>query len=260
MRLTKITAIALNTFRESVRTRVWYGLVIFILLLTAASLVLGRLAIGSESRIIIDMGLSGMTVFGVIYSIYLGLGLVTGEIERRTIDVVLSRPVRRYQFLVGKYLGLLLTLAAGCLFMTIAIDLALLYAQGGFDARQLRIWPAAYLIYLELAIVTSIALMFSSFSSPALSALLTLLVYLIGRWGPDLDQLTRTAGSTAGREIGRLVYHLLPNLANFNTINETARGEAVPLITIGWNSLYAACYVTAVIAASVLIFERRNFK
>jgi len=250
----------LNTFRQTVRTRVWYSLVVFGLLLIGASLVLGRLAPGSESRIIIDLGLSAMTVFGVILAIYLGLDLVSGEIERRTIDVVLSRPVRRYQFLVGKYLGLLLTLAAGWLIMTLAVDLALLYAQSGPDLLQLRIWPAAYLICLELAIVAAVALFFSSFSSPAVSALMTLLVYLIGRWGPDLERLTRTAGSNVTRAIGRLIYHLLPNLAYFNAVNQAARGEIVPLADLGWNSLYAICYVAAVLTASILIFERRNFQ
>ena len=154
----------------------------------------------------------------------------------------------------------LVTLAAGVLVMTVAIDLALIFSQSGLHGLQLRIWPAAYLIYLELAIVTAIALLFSSFSSPAFSALLTILVFLIGRWGPDLNQLTQAAGSAVGRGIGRLIYHVLPNLASFNTINEAARGDLVSLSWIGWSTLYAVCYVSAVIAASVLIFERRNFK
>lgn len=254
----RIAVIAMNTFRESVRSRIRPGLLVFVPLLVAASLALARMAVGSESRTVVDLGLSSMSLFGTVLAIYLSIGLVSNEIERRTIDVVLSRPVRRSQFLAGKYLGLLMVLAAVCLITTAAVDLALLGVQGGFDLLQLRIWPAAWLILIELAIMTAVALFFSSFASQAVSALLSLLVFLIGRWGADLELMVRTAGSV--RAIGRIVYHILPNLSYFNQIGNVARGGAVAGSDLFWPTVYGAGYVIAVLAATVFIFNRRDFK
>jgi ABC-type transport system involved in multi-copper enzyme maturation permease subunit len=256
----KIIAIALNTFRESVRDRVLYNLVLFVLLLVIASVVMGRMAVGEEARIVIDVGLSAMTIFGVLIAIFIGIGLVSKEIEKRTIAVILAKPVRRSTFVLGKYFGLCLTLFINAAVMTLAVAGALLYVKSGFDGMQLRLWPGAFLIFLELAVITAVALLFSCFSSPALSALFTLLIFLIGRWSPDLKLLADASSSIFTRVLCRALYHLLPNLANFNYINEIARGAAVPSRVIAANAIYASCYVVALLAASVLIFERRSFK
>ncbi len=256
----KIIPIALNTFRESVRDRVLSHLVIFVLLLIVASIALGRIAYGQEKKVIIDAGLSIMTIFGVLIAIFLGVGLVAKEIEKRSIMTILSKPVRRSEFLIGKYLGLCLTLLINTAIMVVAITGALIYVSGGFDSAQFRLWPAAYMIFLELMIVTAVALLFSTFSSPALSAILTLLIFLIGRWSPDLKLIAETSNSYPARLSGRLLYHLLPNLANFNYINETAYGLSAPANLIIGNTIYAVFYIAAAAAAAVLIFERRNFR
>ncbi|MGE0131268.1 MAG: ABC transporter permease [Blastocatellales bacterium] len=256
----KIIPIALNTFRESVRDRVLYNLVLFVILLIIASVVMGRIAVGQEVKIIIDLGLSAMTVFGVLIAIFLGIGLVSKEIENGAIANILSKPVRRSEFILGKYFGLCLTLFVNSAVMASAITLALVYAQGGATAQLRNIWPAVWLIFLELAIVTAIALLFSSFSSPALSALFTLLIFLIGRWSPDLKLFAETSNSAAARAVSRALYHLLPNLANFNYINETAHGQAAPWPMVAGNTVYAVFYIATTLAAAVLIFNRRNFK
>ena len=256
----KIIAIALNTFRESVRDRVLYNLVLFVALIVVAASVIGRIAVGQEAKIIVDVGLSATSVFGLLIAIFIGIGLVSKEIERRTIAVILSKPVRRSQFILGKYFGLCLTLLVNTSAMAAAVMLALVFAKGGFDAAQLGLWPAAYLIFLELAVMTAVALLFSCFSSPALSALFTLLIFLIGRWSPDLKLFAETAESALTRVVCRALYHLLPNLASFNFINEAAYGESVPARLLAGNTVYAVCYVAALLAAAVLIFERRNFR
>lgn len=256
----KIIAIALNTFRESVRDRVLYNLVLFVALIVVAAVVMGRIAVGQEAKIIIDVGLSAISIFGLLIAIFIGIGLVSKEIERRTIVVILSKPVRRSQFILGKYFGLCLTLLVNTTAMALTVSLALMFVKGGFDSSQLNLWPAAYLIFLELAVMTAVALLFSCFSSPALSALFTLLVFLIGRWSPDLKLFAETANSAATRAICRALYHLLPNLANFNFINEAAYGQSVPVRLLVGNSVYAGFYVAALLALAVLIFERRNFK
>lgn len=258
--MAKIATIALNTFRESVRDRVLYNLVLFVLLLIIASIAMGRIAVGQEAKIVLDVGLSAMTIFGVLISIFLGIGLVSKEIEKRTLANILSKPVRRSTFILGKYFGLCLTLLVNATVMAMAITVALLYASRGYDASQLRLWPAAYLILLELAILTAVALLFSCFSTPALSALFTLLIFLIGRWSPDLKLFAETSNSPLTRWVSRALYSLLPNLANFNFISETSHGQMVPVNLIAGNTIYALSYIVALVAASVVIFERRNFK
>ncbi|HKE05673.1 MAG TPA: ABC transporter permease subunit [Blastocatellia bacterium] len=255
----KIIPIALNTFRESARDRVLYNTVLFVILLIIASVVMGRIAVGQEVKIIIDLGLSAMTIFGVLIAIFLGIGLVSKEIENGAIANILSKPVRRSEFILGKYFGLCLTLLVNSAVMAAAITLALFYARGG-AAQMLNIWPSVWLIFLELAIITAVALLFSCFSSPALSALFALLIFLIGRWSPDLKLFAETSGSAITRTVSRALYHLLPNLANFNYINETAHGETAPWRMVAGNTVYSVFYVAAALAAAVLIFNRRNFK
>ena len=255
----KIIPIALNTFRESARDRVLYNTVLFVILLIIASVVMGRIAVGQEVKIIIDLGLSAMTIFGALIAIFLGIGLVSKEIENGAIANILSKPVRRSEFILGKYFGLCLTLLVNSAVMAAAITLALFYARGG-AAQMLNIWPSVWLIFLELAIITAVALLFSCFSSPALSALFALLIFLIGRWSPDLKLFAETSGSAITRTVSRALYHLLPNLANFNYINETAHGETAPWRMVAGNTVYAVFYVAAALAAAVLIFNRRNFK
>lgn len=256
----KIIAIALNTFRESVRDRVLYNLVLFVSLIVVAAAVMGRIAVGQEAKIIIDVGLSAMAVFGLLIAVFIGIGLVSKEIERRTIAIILSKPVRRSQFILGKYLGLCLTLLVNTAAMTMVVTLAVIYAKAGFDRMQLSLWPAAYLIFLELTIITAVALFFSCFSSPALSALFTLLIFLIGRWSPDLKLFAETADSSVTQLVCRALYYLLPNLANFNFINEAAYVQAVPIRSLVGGTIYAIGYIAVLLAAAVLIFERRNFK
>lgn len=258
--IVKIAAIALNTFRESVRDRVLYNLVLFVSLIVVAAVVMGRVAVGQEAKIIVDVGLSATSVFGLLIAIFIGIGLVSKEIEKRTVAVILSKPLRRSEFILGKYCGLCLTLLVNTAAMATTVMLALMYVKGGLDAMQWKLWPAAYLIFLELAIITAVALLFSCFSSPALSALFTLLLFLIGRWSPDLRLFAESANSAVTRFVCRALYHLLPNLANFNFINEAAYGQTVPARSLVGNTVYAVCYVAALLAASVLIFERRNFK
>lgn len=256
----KIIAIALNTFRESVRDRVLYNLVLFVTLIILAAVVMGRIAVGQEAKILVDVGLSATSVFGLLIAIFIGISLVSKEIEKRTIAVILSKPVHRSEFILGKYGGLCLTLLVNTTAMVTVVTLALIYVKDGFDPMQWTIWPAAYLLFLELAVITAVALLFSCFSSPALSALFTLLIFLIGRWSPDLKLFAETANSSATRIFCRALYHLLPNLANFNFINEAAYGESVPARFLIGNTIYAIAYVASLLAAAVLVFGRRDFK
>ena len=164
--LGRIAAIAGNAFREAVRDRVLYNLVLFVLLLTGAAVFIGELSGGQERKIIVDLGLSAMLLFGVFIAIFVGVGLVYKEIERRTVYTIFAKPVSRGEFLLGKYLGLCLTLLVNVLVMGGGVSLALIYVSGGLDPLVIGIWPAIFLLYVELMILTAVALLFSSFSSP----------------------------------------------------------------------------------------------
>lgn len=258
--ITRISAIARNAFREAVRDRVLYNLVLFVLLLTGAAIFLGELSGGQEKKIIVDLGLSAMLLFGVFISIFVGVGLVYKEIERRTVYAIFSKPVGRGEFLVGKYFGLCLTLLFNVLVMGAGVSLALVYVSRGWDHLVVAIWPAILLIYIELMLVTSVSLLFSSFSSPALSALLTFFVFIIGHFSADLKGLAGSMSSPVAKFVLAALYYILPNLSNYSFITQASHGQ-----TPGWGNvlpavLYAAIYISIVLAAGTLVFSRRNFK
>jgi ABC-type transport system involved in multi-copper enzyme maturation permease subunit len=255
----KVIPVALNTFRESVRDRILYNLVLFVLLLVAASLFIGDLSLSEEKRMITNMGLTAMSVFGVLISIFIGIGLVYKEIDKRTIYSLLAKPIQRYEFILGKYFGLCFTLLVNTAVMALAVILALLIKIGP-NPIQLKIVPAAWLIFLELMVMTAVALLFSSFSSPALSALLAFFVFVIGRSSTDLKLFADNAQSFPLRAICNALYYTLPNLGNFNHIGTTAHGESIPFGTLGASTVYAALYIFVLLSATVMTFQKRNFK
>ena len=257
--LGRIATIARNAFREAVRDRVLYNLVFFVLLLTVGAIFLGELSAAQESKIIIDLGLSAMLLFGAFISIFVGVGLVYKEIERRTIYAIFAKPVGRGEFLVGKYLGLCLTLLVNVLVMGAGVSLALLYV-GGRLSLALGIWPAVLLIYVELMILTAVAILFSSFSSPALSALLTFFVFIIGHFSADLKTFAASMGTESARWFFTALFYLLPNLANYSYITPAAHGQAPTTAMLLSALVYAVIYITVLLAAATLIFNRRNFK
>jgi len=256
----RIAAIGRNAFREAVRDRVLYNLVLFVLILIAAAVFIGDLSGGQERKIIVDLGLSAMLLFGVFISIFVGVGLVYKEIERRTIYAIFAKPVGRGEFIVGKYLGLCLTLLVNVLVMGAGVSIALIYVSRGWDPLALRIWPAVLLIYVELMILTGIALLFSCFSSPALSALLTFFIFIIGHFSGDLKSLAGSAGGIVARWFFGALYYLLPNLSNLSFITPAAHGQVPDVAYAGLAILYSLVYIAVILAASTLIFSRRNFK
>ena len=256
----RIAAIARNTFREAVRDRVLYNLVLFVLLLIVGAIFLGELSDEQQSKIIKDMGLSAMLLFGAFISIFVGVSLVYKEIERRTIYAIFSKPVGRGEFLVGKYLGLCLTLFVNVLVMGIGVSLALLFVKRPLDPPIINIWPAILLIYAELMILTAVALLFSSFSSPALSALLTFFIFIIGHFSADLKTFAASMGTMSARYLFGALFYLLPNLSNYSYITPAAHGQTPPLALLFASLGYAVVYIAVLLAAATLIFNRRNFK
>jgi ABC-type transport system involved in multi-copper enzyme maturation permease subunit len=258
--LRRVASIARNAFREAVRDRVLYNLVFFVLLLTGGAIFIGDLSAAQEAKIIVDMSLSAMLLFGVFIAIFVGVGLVYKELERRTVYAIFAKPVGRGEFLVGKYLGLCLTLAVNVLVMGAGVSLALLYVSGGYSPLVLGVWPAIILIFVELMIVVAVALLFSSFSSPALSALMTFAVFVIGHFSADMKLLAASTGTTAAKILFGALYYLLPNLSHYTVITEAGHGNTPAPAAFAAALVYALVYIVVLLAASILIFNRRNFK
>jgi len=256
----RVAAIARNAFREAVRDRVLYNLVVFALLLIAGAIFLGELSGGQEAKILVDLGLSAILLFGVLIAIFVGVGLVYKELERRTLYAILSKPIGRGEFLLGKYLGLSLTLLVNVVVMGLGLSAAVVYVKRGWDPLVIHIWPAILLIYVELTILTAVAMLFSSFSSPALSALLSFFVFVIGHFNSDLKMLSQTSARTATSWIFAGLYYVLPNLMNYNAIAGAAHGISPTPISLFTAVAYGAIYVSVLLAGATLIFRRKNLK
>jgi len=256
--LNRIISIAKNTFREAVRDRVLYNLVLFVLLIIGCAILLGDLTDGHEARTIVNIGLNAMLMFGAFIAIFVGVGLVSKEIEKRTVFAIFAKPVGRSEFIIGKYLGLCLTLAVNVAVMGAGISLALLYV--GNPSLAATIWGTVVLIFCELTIVTAVAILFSSFSSPALSALLTFFVFLIGHFSSSLRDLANNIGSQSARYLFEAIYYLLPNFSHFTFVTNAAHGDGPPPAMIAGSIAYALLFDAIFVAATTLIFSRRNFK
>jgi ABC-type transport system involved in multi-copper enzyme maturation permease subunit len=252
--------VAINTFREAVRDRVLYNLVFFALLLIGAAILVGQISIGIDRLVIVNLGLSAISVFGLIMAVFIGVGLVYKEIEKRTLYGLLSKPIRRWEFVVGKYAGLLLTLLLNTVFMSFGLAAALFYVGRPFVQSDVSILVAIYLILLEFALVTALALFFSCFSSPMLSILFTLSIYITGTFAADIRELGEISSSPVLKVVTRALYYVVPNFHNFNAIAGAAHGESIPLSLVGADTLYAVLYVALVLFASSIVFSVRDLK
>ena len=258
--LGRVRTIALNTFRESVRDRVLYNLILFVLILVAASVFVSDLSLDMESQFTAALGLSAMLVFGALIAIFIGVALVYKEIDKRTIYNLLSKPVHRHEFIIGKYAGLCLTLLVNTAVMVMGTELALWYVNGKFVPLQTAVLAASFLVYCELALLVAVALMFSSFTTPLLAALFSFAIYLIGHFSKDLLEMATLSNSSLTRAILTTLYYLLPNLSNFGFITEASHGRIVPMRMIASATIYGIVYIGILLSATVLIFHKRNFK
>jgi ABC-type transport system involved in multi-copper enzyme maturation permease subunit len=252
-------AIAANTFREAVRDRVLYNLIAFALLMSGGAILVGQISIDIERLVVVNLGLTAVSLFGVVIAIFIGIGLVAKEIDKRTLYTVLSRPVRRWEFIVGKFFGLVGTLVVNASLMAVGVFAALFYVSRHFARPDVWLLVALYFIILEFLIVTALALLFSSFSTPLMSAIFAFSLFVIGSFAEDLRGF---AGLATGLPhwFAMAAAYLVPNLSALNVISSVAHGEAVAGHLILYNTLYALLYTATAISGAVLIFEHRNLK
>jgi len=252
----RISGIALNTFRESIRDKVLVTLIVFAVVVMGSSRVIQPLALGEEAKIIKDIGLSAITLFCVLISILVGGRIVYREVEKRTIYIMLAKPVRRWEFIVGKYLGLMTVLVVSLVVMTAAFYVILLVLGVG---APLYLLLAVLMTLFELAILTAVAVLFSSFSTPITGAVFTFAVYFVGHMSRDLKLLAAISPSPVVKAVSYFSYYVLPNLANFNIRPEVVYGVPLGPSALLLPGLYALVYTATVLLISTAIFNRREF-
>jgi ABC-type transport system involved in multi-copper enzyme maturation permease subunit len=256
----RIVTIAMGAFKESVRERVLYNLIVFAFLMLGAAILMGSISVGVEWPILVNLGLAAISVFGLLIAIFIGVGLVSKEIERRTIYNILSKPVTRGEFILGKYVGLLLTISVNTAIMTAGFYVALAIQQKGLTLEDVPLLIAVYFILLQLAIVVGVAIFFSCISTSILSAVFTLCFFVIGNFSSDIRSFGQENGSPALERMIAFLYYVLPNFGDFNVIDRVAHGINIPGWLITANTSYALLYIAVLLSCAVLIFEEREFR
>ncbi len=264
----KVLTIGLNTFREAIRNKILYSLLFFALVVIVSSLAFGALTVREEARLTTDLGLGGMSLFSIIIAIFVGVNLVYKELERKTIYSLIPKPVHRYQFVLGKYIGMLITL--GVLVVVMSAVLFVVVAIQG-EVLKPALLKMTALIFLEVTVVTAIAVLFSSFSTPFLSGLFTLGIFLVGRSVPDIQALASRLrepeqGNAALAAILDGVTRVLPNLRLFFVTGSENGGAYASVHSTfpDWSYVavaagYAGLYSALTLLLAMVLFSRRDF-
>ena len=253
----RLWALAYNTFREAVRDRVLYSILFFAIGVIVLSLALQEITVGDREKVVRSVALGSIAAFGSIISMFLGISLVWKEVERKTVYTILSKPISRWMFVLGKYLGMMMTLVVQILVMLVVYTL-LLTAQQTFP--PMVVYVSALLLIVELMLLTSWATLFSTYSAPTTAAAFTLAVFLIGHLADDIWLYGSALESPGAAQIAKMLYWVLPNFEMFNI-----RSHAVHELPIPWEQVtgavaYGAFYTAAVLGLAMVVFERRDLK
>jgi ABC-type transport system involved in multi-copper enzyme maturation permease subunit len=258
--VTRVGTVALNTFREAVRDRVLYNLVFFALVMMAAAILVGQISVNIEQIVIVTLGLSAISIIGLLISVFIGVGLVSKEIDKRTLYALLAKPLRRWEFILGKFAGLSVTLAINTAAMSAGLFLALFYVKHSIERADTVVLVAVYFILLKLVLVVALAMLFSCFTTPLLAILFTAGLYISGLFVHEMRNMQPNTIDPALGGFLRRISYVLPNFENFDVMGAVAHGRAIPGALIAQNTVYAALYCAMVLAVAVAIFSQRNLK
>jgi Cu-processing system permease protein len=251
----KILAIAAVTVREALRRRLQVNLLLFALLLVGASLVASSLTVGHMHRIASDLGLTAMELMGSLTAVFLGAGLVAGDVERRVVYPVVAKPVTRAQYLLGRYLGLAATLWLNLIVMAATLSALLVLEAGSFDPIDVALLSAFAMMGVQFLVVAAVAVLFSSITTSTLAAIFSLAITLAGHLSNDLRTLWQGSGSA----LGRALWYLLPNLSALS-LNDHVIYRVPPAASVWLAGLYALLYAGTALAIAAAAFERRDFR
>lgn len=265
----RIWSVAHNTFIEAIRDRVLFSLILFAFVMILSSLIFASISAEQYNKIVKDLGLTAISLIGIMISIFLGMGLVYKEIEKKTVYNIFSKPIRRYEFILGKYLGLSFTLLVNTAAMAFILFLLVLYTEmryaglikyyyGGHYYAEF--FKAVYFEYLEFIVVIGVALVFSSFTTPVMSVLFTFFLFAIGRFSSDIRLLAEQVKNPVVGFLTEVIYRVIPNLEKFDVRREAVYGGSVSAELILYTTAYAILYILALLVLSIIIFEKREFK
>lgn len=252
----RILSIALNTFRENLREKLLYNLLFFALLMIGSSILLSRITLGDYHRLILDLGLASINLFGVLIAIFVGIGLVSKEVDRKTIYTIVSKPIPRYEFLLGKYCGLVITLLANTVVMVAGLLIVLQVMDVPIASL---VFKSLALIFLELMVITAVAVLFSTFTSATLSAIFTLAVYVIGHLSGDLKEFAKKLDEVSQMAVNA-IYYTLPNLERFNLKGHVIHHLDFGMADMALTLAYGLTYATFLLLLASVIFQRRDFQ
>ena len=258
----RIWAIARNTFREAVRNKILYSLLFFAVLIILSASALGQLSLHEEIRTTRDVGLFGIDLFGVVIAIFVGVNLLYKELDLKTVYTILPKPLRRWEFVLGKWLGMLLTLAVQVAVMGAVLGVTLALQGARFDLPMVK---AVWLLYVNVVVVTSVAVLFSSFSSPFLSGFFSLGFFAVGRSVPDIRALAARSGPAlkgvlnAGATVVPNLHLFYPSGAIIGAEHVSVHGEFVDAGYLAWTTAYGIGYSLVVLILAMLIFRNRDF-
>jgi len=254
--LSRLAAVAANTFRETVRERVLYNLVFFAILMTLSGLLLGQLSIRQDEKVLKDIGLAAMDLFGTLIAIFIGVGLVSKEIERRSLYPLLAKPLSRDEFFLGKFAGLAFTLLVNLAVMTAGLYATLLATARGADPLLLA---AIYPIFLGLLLVVALAMLFSTLTSSTLASVFTVGIVIAGRFSDVVRNMREVMPGTPAWVSG-ILYAVIPNFRNFDFKDRVTYGDPVPADVLAWVTVYAAAYAAIVLGLGLASFRSRDFQ
>ena len=259
MSLGRIFVMATNVFREVIRDRILYIIGFYALLMVVVMQLLPQIAASTEDKIFLDFGLAAMNVLGLIVAVFVGTGLVSKEIEKRTVLSLIAKPISRAEFIIAKHLGLSSVLALLVAVMTV-IYLALLQFQG-ITYSLVSILLAAVFLFLQLSLITAFALALGVFTSSVLATLLTFGVYLMGNFSQDLVNIGRISKNPGFERVTQTLYLILPDLSRLDLKNLAVYGtQLLPSpLTLLANAGYGVVYIVLVLAIAILVFARREF-
>ncbi len=253
----RIWTIGQNTMREAIRNKLLYTLLFFAIVMIGTGVIVGSISYVEGSRILQDVGLASIRLFSTGIAIFVGVGLIHGEVYHRTIYTILSKPVSRAEFLVGKFVGLVMTIWLQLAIMSLAFVLVSLASGAPIDWGHAS---ALVLIGVELAIIVAVATLFSGFTTPMLASFFTLGIYMLGHLSRDLLQIGEQGESQSLRMMTRILYQVLPDLESFNLSIQAVHQLPIATGEVVWPVLYGMGYIAALLFVATFIFERRDFK
>ena len=257
MNAVRTLVITTNVFREVMRDRVLYLIGLFALFLVACLRLLPEIAAATENKILLDVGLAAMSLLGLVIAVFVGTGLINKEIEKRTVLALLAKPISRTEFIVGKHLGLSAVLAVLVATMTAIYMAILVFGRVPFPIHSILV--SSLYLFLQLSLITAVAIAFGVFTSSLLATLLTFAVYFMGNFSRDLVTLGTLSKNPAIENMTRSLYLVLPDLARLDLKNQAVYGQLPSLTALLENALYGILYIVALLAIATFVFSRREF-